>query len=356
MSKETSGLNRRRFLQAASAVPILFWGGTLKAAGTGNATLTAIDGLQAGHFTDPRRPTGCTVVLAKEGATAGVDVRGSAPGTRETDLLNPVHTIEKIHAVLLSGGSAFGLAAASGVVRWLEENQIGYATRFARVPLVPAAILYDLGVGDPSIRPDEESGYQACRNAGSQEVAQGNVGAGAGATVGKLFGIERAMKGGLGSSLIEVEELQVGAIAAVNCVGDVVDPETGRILAGVRTEDGKGLADAMTLLKQRLLRPQTQEGENTTLVVVGTNAAFSKPEMSKLAQMSHDGLARAIRPVHLPMDGDTVFALSTGRIPNVGLAQAGALAAEATAQAVVQAVLRTTGIEGFPSHQQLQGG
>ena len=353
MSEDTSGLNRRRFLQAVSAVPILFWGGTLKAAGSGNSTLTAIEGLQAGHFTDPRRPTGCTVILAREGAMAGVDVRGSAPGTRETDLLNPVNSIEKIHAVLVSGGSAFGLAAATGVVRWLEENQIGYATRFGKVPIVPAAILYDLGVGDPSIRPDEESGYKACQNAGSHAVAQGNVGAGAGATVGKLFGFERAMKGGLGSSLIEVEGLQVGAIAAVNCVGDVVDPDTGRILAGVRTEDGKGLADAISLLKERLLQPRTQEGENTTLVVVGTNAAFSKPEMSKLAQMSHNGLARAIRPVHLPADGDTVFALSTGRLPGVSLAQAGALAAEAAAQAVVHAVRKATGLKGLPSHMEL---
>ena len=317
--------------------------------------LTDVKGIRVGHFTDPRRPTGCTVVLAEKGATAGVDVRGSAPGTRETDLLNPVHTVQQVHAVVLSGGSAFGLDSAAGVVRYLEERGIGYGTPAGVVPIVPAAILFDLGLGDASIRPDHEAGYRACQNAVSGTFEEGNVGAGAGATLGKMLGPNRAMKGGLGTASIRVEKLVVAALAVVNSIGDVVDPATGQILAGARTRDGKSLADtSATLRKSAPLQPAA-EGENTTLGIVATNAAFDKAGMTKVAQMSHDGLARTINPSHLPLDGDTIFALSTGQWSGADLGRVGALAADAMSEAIVRAVLRAHGIPGYPAHSDLAG-
>ncbi len=313
--------------------------------------LTDIAGIRVGHAIDLRRPTGCTVVVVEEGAVAGVDVRGSAPGTRETDLLDPVRSIHKVHAVVLSGGSAFGLDTASGVVRYLEEKGIGYQTSVALVPIVPAAILFDLAVGDPAVRPGPQTGYDACSAADSGPTPEGNVGAGAGATVGKLLGHEYAMKGGLGTASIQAGDLTVAALAAVNAVGDVVDPRTGSILAGARAKDGQGFADTASLLRSG---PPTLRrggfGENTTLVVVATNAAFDKSGMTKIAQMAHDGLARCINPVHMPFDGDTVFALSTEALTGADLGQVGALAAEVTARAIVRAVLQATGIPGYPSH------
>lgn len=315
--------------------------------------LTDVPGIKVGHFTHPQRPTGCTVVLAEEGAVAGVDVRGSAPGTRETDLLHPIHTVQRVHAVVLAGGSAFGLDAASGVMRYLEERGIGLETRVAKVPIVPAAILFDLAVGDPRIRPDREAGYRACVRASDGPVEEGNVGAGAGATVGKLFGVDRAMKGGVGTASLRVGEVIVAALVVVNAVGDVVDPRTGRVLAGVRTPDGKRVADALELLrrgeKPAVLRP----GENTTIGVIATTAAFDKAGMTKIAQMGHDGLARAIRPVHMPLDGDTLFALSTGRVRGADLGVVGALAAEVVAEAVVRAVMKAEGVPGYPSARDL---
>ena len=315
--------------------------------------LTDIGGIRVGHFTDPRRPTGCTVVLTGKGAVAGVDVRGSAPGTRETDLLEPHNTVQKVHAVVLSGGSAFGLESATGVVQYLEEKGLGYPTASVPVPIVPAAILYDLSLGDPSIRPDRQAGYRACQNATTGPVEEGNVGAGAGATVGKLLGKKRAMKGGLGSASLRVGPLAVAALVAVNASGDVIDPKNGRILAGARTEDGQSFANMAKILRENLLGSIVQPNENTSLGVVATNASFDKAALQKIAQMSHDGLARTIVPVHLPSDGDTIFSLSTGEVKGHDLGQVGALAAEVISQAVVRAILQARGIPGYPAHFQL---
>ena len=263
--------------------------------------LTAVDGIKVGHETLAARFTGCTVVLVERGAVAGVDVRGSAPGTRETDLLNPVNTVEQVHAIVLTGGSAFGLDAASGVMRLLEERGIGFETGAGRVPIVPAAVLFDLNVGnDPRIRPGADCGYRAAAAASSGPAAEGNVGAGAGATVGKLAGRERAMKGGIGSAAIALPDgLIVAALVVVNAAGDVIDPATGQVVAGARTEDGRGLADVRRLIRAGLAM-QGRVGENTTLGVVATNARLTKAQATKVAQMAHDGLARAIAPVPRP--------------------------------------------------------
>ncbi len=320
---------------------------------TPSGGLTDVSGLKVGHFTHPERPTGCTVVLAEAGAVAGVDVRGSAPGTRETDLLNPIHTVQRVHAIVLSGGSAFGLDTAAGVMRYLEERGIGLDARVVKVPIVPAAILFDLMLGDPRIRPDREAGYQACLRATAGPIAEGSVGAGAGATVGKLLGPERAMKGGVGTASFRIGPLVVAALVVVNAVGDVVDPKTGKVLAGARTPDGKRLADVMELLRKGEAWRPVRPGENTTIGVIATNAAFDKAGMTKIAQMGHDGLARAIRPVHMPWDGDTLFALSTGQISGVDLGVVGALAAEAVAEAVVRAIQKAEGVPGYPSYRDL---
>jgi L-aminopeptidase/D-esterase-like protein len=318
-------------------------------------SLTDVPGLKVGHFTHDKRPTGCTVVLAEAGATAGADVRGGAPGTRDVDLLRPEMSVQQIHAVLLSGGSAFGLAAADGVMRYLEERKIGFAIGGGVVPIVPAAILFDLGVGGSMPRPDADSGYRAAKNASADPVAQGNVGAGAGATIGKMFGRERAMKGGLGSASLKLPGgLVIGALAAVNCIGDVVDPDSGELLAGARTEDGKRLIDSMTELRRGVTVEAPARGENTTLGIVAANVDWTKAEAAKVAQMAHDGLARAIRPAHMPMDGDTVFALGTGGKPIAGLlATVGALAADVLAQAVVAAMLHAETVAGFVAYRDM---
>jgi L-aminopeptidase/D-esterase-like protein len=314
-----------------------------------NGTLTDVPGIKVGHHTLKTRPTGCTVILCEDGATAGVDVRGAAPGTRETDLLNPVNLVQQVNAVVLSGGSAYGLATADGVMRYLESKGKGYKIGTAGVvPIVPAAILMDLLLGDFKIRPDAEAGYQACLNASAKPVVQGNVGAGAGATIGKLFGPQFAMKAGIGSASIRVGEIVVGAIAAVNALGDVVNPKTGKIVAGARTEDGKRLRDSVAeILKgYRVAMPA---GANTTIGLVATNAALEKVQVSKIAQMAHDGLARAVNPVHTPADGDTIFALATGTSKvAVNPGMIGALAAEAFAQAVVRAALSAGTVLGVP--------
>ncbi len=313
-------------------------------------SITEVAGIKVGHFTDSRRPTGCTVILCEEGAVGGVDVRGSAPGTRETDLLDPLNLLQQVHAVVLSGGSSFGLDTATGVVRWLEERGIGFPTGAAKIPIVPAAILYDLGVGDPKIRPDAEAGYKACQAASANAPAEGNVGAGAGATVGKLFGMKRAMKGGVGAASIKLPTgLTVGAIVAVNAVGDIIDPATGKIVAGARTPDGKKLQDGMAALARGETIPPLLGGTNTTIGVVATDAKLDKAQANKVAQMAHDGLARAINPSHTMYDGDTIFALATGKFARtVNVTLVGALAAEAMAQAVVRAVKAAKGIPNLP--------
>jgi L-aminopeptidase/D-esterase-like protein len=320
--------------------------------------LTDVSGVKVGHFTETRRPTGCTVVLVEKGAVCGVDVRGGAPGTRETDLLDPVNLVERVHAVVLSGGSAFGLDAASGVMRYLEEKGIGFPVGEARVPIVPAAILFDLGLGDWKIRPDAAAGYAAARSASDSATAEGCVGAGAGATVGKLAGLGRAMKAGIGSASLRLPAgAVVAALVAVNALGDVVDPGSGRALAGLRTADGKALRGTLAALMDGEAQERPSSGENTAIGVVATNVTLTKAEATRVAMMAHDGLAEAIRPVHTPVDGDTLFALSTAA---VSLANAplvvGALAAEAVARAVVRAALTARSLPGLPAARDLANG
>jgi L-aminopeptidase/D-esterase-like protein len=328
--------------------------------GAPGSGLTSVPGIKVGHYTLSERPTGCTVVLVEQGAGAGVDVRGSAPGTRETDLLNPVNTVEKVHAIVLAGGSAFGLDAASGVVRYLEERGIGFPTGVVPVPIVPAAILFDLGVGgNPKVRPTADCGYRAAAAATTGPVAEGNIGAGAGATVGKLAGQSRAMKAGVGTAaLVLPDGLIVAALAVVNALGDIVDPATGEVVAGVRTPDGLGLADARRLIRAGLPPRGRIGGEpirNTTLAVVATNAVLTKAQATKVAQMAHDGLARTVSPVHTPDDGDTIFALATGtRQQPSDLLVVGALAADAVAEAVLRAARMATGIPGYPAERDLR--
>lgn len=313
--------------------------------------LTDVAGVKVGHFTDDRRPTGCTVILTEAGATGGVDVRGSAPGTRETDLLNPTNLVEKVHAVLLSGGSAFGLEAATGVVRYLEERKIGYPVGAAGVvPIVPAAILFDLGLGDPRIRPDAAAGYRACEAATAGAFPQGSVGAGTGASIGKLWGMARAMKGGLGTASIRVGGITMGAIVAVNAVGDVLDPTTGRILAGARTEDGQRLQDTVGSALRGPLPPGMRPGTATTIGVIACDARLTKAQCQKLAQIAHDGLARTINPVHTHFDGDTLFALATGTTELTGnMLLLGVLAAEVMSRAVVNAIVAARGWPALPA-------
>ena len=323
--------------------------------------VTAVPGITVGHFTLTERPTGCTVILVDgAGAVGGISQRGGAPGTRETDLLDPLNMVDKVNAVVLSGGSAYGIDAAQGVVRYLEERHIGWPVGAAGVvPIVPAAILMDLGFGgNPTIRPTADCGYKAAQAAGSGPVAEGNVGAGAGATVGKLAP-GRSMKGGLGSEALALPNgLVVGAIVAVNAVGDIIDPTTGHVVAGMRTEDGKSLADARTLLKSGALlnRPaqSPQPGQSTTIGLVATNARLSKAEVSRVALMADDGFARAIAPSHTTGDGDTVFALATGSLQeNVNVTMVGALAAEAMAEAIVRAVSKAETLAGVPAARDL---
>ncbi len=322
--------------------------------------ITDVGNIRVGHFTDTRRPTGCTVVLFEPGAVTGVDVRGSAPGTRETDLLSPLNTVQRVNAVVLSGGSAFGLDTASGVMRFLEERGQGYRMGPTVVPIVPAAILFDLNVGDPKIRPDASAGYAACRAAASSHVPEGNVGAGAGATVGKFFGLQSAMKGGLGTASVRVGTtgLIVGAIVAVNAAGDVLASHTGKILAGSLAPDGKRFRNSMAQIAAGALIEGNGEGSksggNSTIGVVATNAALTKSEMTKVAQMAHDGLARTINPIHTPADGDTIFAAATATArTKADLITIGAVAGEVMAQAVQRAILSATTIPGYLAQRDL---
>ena len=302
-------------------------------------SITRVAGIEVGHFTDTRRPTGCTVILAREGAVAGVDVRGAAPGTRETDLLNPSNLVDKVHAILLAGGSAWGLDAATGAVRWLEERGVGFDVAVGRLPIVPGAVLFDLLVGDMRIRPDAAAGYAACHAASTADPAEGNVGAGTGAAVGKIFGIQRAMKGGVGTASITVNGVTVGALIACNALGDVIDPDTGQVIAGARTDDGLHLRDTRRALLRGDAPQPLLAGTNTTIGVVATDAVITKVQAHRLAVAAHDGLARSINPVHTMSDGDTLFSLGTGRAgKNPGMLVLATMAAEATAMATVRAV------------------
>ena len=321
--------------------------------------LTQVTGLRVGHYTLTERPTGCTVVLVDgAGAVGGVSQRGAAPGTRETDLLDPLNMVERVNAIVLTGGSAYGLDAAQGVVRYLEERKVGYAIAGTVVPIVPAAVLMDLGFGgSATIRPTADCGYRAATTASNGPVAEGNVGAGAGATVGKLLGgRERGMKAGIGSASISLSNgLVVGAIVAVNAVGDVIDPTTGMVVAGIRSEDGKRLADARVLLRSpRPAMTAPQPGANTTIAVVATNARLSKSEVTRVALMADDGLSRAVVPAHTTADGDTVFSLATATWSGqADVTTIGALAAEALSEAIVRAAVQATSSGGLPAARDL---
>lgn len=324
-----------------------------------NETITAIAGIQVGHYTDRTSLKGCTVIrFPSEGAVAAVDVRGAAPGTRETDLLDPVNMVEKVHAIVLSGGSSYGLDAASGVMTWLEQKKIGLSVGDGIVvPIVPAAVLFDLAIGDAATRPTAQWGFSACRAATGAPVAMGNIGAGTGATVGKMAGMDKAMKSGLGSSLLELPDgVQVGALIAVNALGDVMDPETGNILAGSRG-DTRGSFNPSVKFALNHTRSEVFPGSNTTIGIVATNFPLSKTPLKKMAQMAHDGMARVINPVHTMYDGDTIFTVSVPskrENPYVATSadtvnQLGIAAAEAIAQAIVSAVRHAESVKGYPA-------
>jgi L-aminopeptidase/D-esterase-like protein len=324
-----------------------------------NRGLTAVEGIRVGHHTLTERPTGCTVVVVDgEGAVGGYAQRGGAPGTRDANLLDPLNSVEQVNAVFLTGGSAYGISVGDGVTRYLEEKKIGFRIAGTVVPIVPGAVLMDLGFGGSStIRPNADCGYRAASTATNGPVGEGNIGAGAGSTIGKMLGNrERAMKAGVGSFAITLPNgLVVAALVAVNAVGDIIDPTTGAVVAGVRTPDGKGLADARKLLRS----PQPQAdapppGANTTIAVVATNARLTKVQASRMALMADDGLARAIHPAHTPADGDTVFALATGRWQGqADVSTIGALAADALSEAIVRAAIQATGSGGLPSARDL---
>jgi len=315
--------------------------------------VTDIPGVTAGHATNTEALTGCTVILTPHGAVAGVDVRGSAPGTRETDLMRPGNLVERVNAVLLTGGSAFGLAAADGVMRYLEERNIGYDTGAARVPIVPAAVLYDLQIGSARVRPTAEMGYEACRAATSGPLAEGNVGAGTGATVGKLLGPRYAMKSGFGTWSIRSDSgITVAAAVAVNAFGDVRDHATGKLLAGTINPMTGRLLDSADHIKKGIDWAD-HTPLNTTLAVIVTDCQLTKEGANKVAAMAHDGLARSINPIHTMYDGDTVFALSYGDRPG-DVSIVGALAAEVLAEAVKRAVLAAEGAAGLPAARDLQ--
>jgi L-aminopeptidase/D-esterase-like protein len=322
-------------------------------------SITDIQGILVGHAQNLEALTGCTVILCEDGAVGGVDQRGGAPGTRETDLLRPMHLVDNVHGIMLAGGSAFGLDAASGVMRYLEEKGVGFDTRVARVPIVPAAILFDLGVGRADIRPDAEMGYQACLNATTSPPAEGNVGAGTGATVGKILGMGQAMKSGIGTASMEIGAgVIVGAIVAVNAFGDVVDPTTNQIIAGARSTTIGPLrvgspgyfADTLEVMKTmigRTILGLASRG-NTVIGVVATNARLNKEQANKIAQMAHNGLARCIRPAHTMHDGDIIFAIATGK-HKADVNIVGAFAAEVVALAILRAVRCAQAVAGLPA-------
>ncbi len=329
----------------------------MSGAATAQGGVTDVEGVRLGHATMAGRPTGCTVLLVETGAVGAVDVRGAAPGTRETDLLDPINTVSEVHAVVLTGGSAFGLDAATGVVRYLEGRGVGFQTGVGPVPIVPAAVLFDLGVGgDPRIRPDADCGFRAASSATSTDLARGNVGAGAGATVGKLRSPTSEpttpMKGGLGqASIRRADGLKVAAVMAVNAVGDVVDPATGAILAGALSPDRGSFADARRGLLE-VGDAAGSFGENTTIGVVVTNARLSKATARRVAVVAHDGMARAVRPAHTPSDGDVIFVLATGEM-EADLTSVGEMAAEVVARAIVDAVLSADSLPGYLAARDL---
>lgn len=324
-----------------------------------NRSITAIAGIEAGHYTDAAHGTGCTVILCRQGAVGGVDVRGGSPGTRETDLLQPTRRVERVYAVLLSGGSAFGLDAAAGVMAWLDEQGLGHrVNESVTVPIVSAAIIYDLGVITAKVRPGPAAGRAACRAASAAPLAEGSVGVGTGATAAKTGGPERAVKGGIGSaSRLLGSGHTVAAAVAVNAIGGIIDYRSGRLVAGPRRPDG-GFDDPVELLLQQPGSTGLPEAPtNTTIGVIATDAALNKEEANYLARAGHNGLAMTIRPCHTLRDGDTLFGMATGRQPGAfDLTALGAAAAEVTAQAVLRAIRQATGLGGFPAVSELAAG
>lgn len=313
---------------------------------------TDIPGIKVGHVTKLDAATGCTVVICEKGAAAGVDVRGGAPGTRETDLLDPVNLVQEIHAVMLAGGSAFGLDAASGAMKYLEENGIGFDVGVTKVPIVASAVLFDLTAGDFRVRPDQAMGYQACGNADNKECPEGNVGAGTGATVGKIRGGEYSMKGGLGTYCLKVGDLYVGAIVAVNCLGDVIDPSTGKAVAGVLNEDKKSIGCTEDIMTADYDKSKNLFVGNTTIGVIATNAKMNKSQANKVASMAHNGYARTMRPAHSMVDGDTIFTMATGEV-EADTNVVGLLSARVMEQAVLRAVKSADSLAGFKCYADL---
>ena len=303
-------------------------------------SFTDVPGIAVGHYTDATALTGCTVVLTPDGAVAGVDVRGCAPGTRETDSLRPGNLVQQAHAVVLSGGSAFGLDAAGGVMRWLEERQHGFLVGGVYVPIVTSAVIFDLATGKPHIRPSAENGYQACESASANPMQHGNLGAGTGATVGKVFGFDKCMRGGIGSAALRVHGVTVGALIVCNALGDVTAPDSGRVIAGARKNAySRELVNIHQAHLQGMSSAVLTAGQHTTIGVIATDARLSPLQTTRLAQIGHDGLARTIRPVHTPFDGDTLFALSTGKTDlSLDTMLMHSLVTEVVAQAVLCAV------------------
>jgi L-aminopeptidase/D-esterase-like protein len=319
-----------------------------------NDAITDVPGIKVGHAQDLEAATGCTVILCERGATAGADARGGAPGTRETECLRPENAVEQAHAVFLSGGSAFGLDCAGGVMRYLEERGIGFDVEVARIPIVTGAVLMDLALGDPRVRPDAEMGYRACRNARPENAEQGNVGAGTGCNIGRMAGTVRGhCKGGLGTASFRLGELVVGALVAVNCNGDVIDPDSGEILAGTLRPDGKGFAGAMKMMASENGGYRRVFHANTTIGVVATNARLNKAMAVRVAMMAQDGYARTIQPIHTLGDGDVVFCLATGEVQE-DVSRIGALAAAVMARAVVKGVKAAESLHGLPAWKDLK--
>lgn len=328
-----------------------------------NNSITDVPGVLVGHEQNDEALTGCTVIICEEGATGGVDQRGGASGTRETDALRPMHLVNHVHAVMLAGGSAFGLDAATGAMKYLEEKGIGFDTQVAKVPIVASAILYDLAIGRSDIRPNAEMGYQACMKASSQPPKQGNYGAGTGATVGKILGMDQAMKSGIGTASVEIGNgIIIGAIVAVNAFGDVVDPKNGEIIAGVRailsttTDDSSRIVFANTLnvMKGIVNQPfsNISANQNTVIGTVATNAMLTKEEANKVAQMAQNGLALTIRPTHTMLDGDTIFVMATNKF-KVDVNVIGAFAVQVVAAAIINGIKYTKPINGFPSYNSV---
>ena len=308
--------------------------------------INQIEGFRIGNAQDKEGGTGCTAILCDEGAVAGVDVRGGGPATRETDLLDPAKMVDKVHAVLLSGGSAYGLDAASGVMKYLEDNDIGFDVGIGKVPIVPAACLFDLVSGDPKCRPDDAMGYAACKASENNAPEKGNFGAGTGATIGKFLGLERLMKGGLGIYAVQIGDLKVGAVVAVNCLGDVFDADTGKQLSGILNEEKTALANTREIMWNSIEQQKNVFTGNTTIGCIITNANLTKPQCSKLASMAHNGYATAIKPVHTSADGDTIFYLAKGNV-EVNPDALGDLGAYVMAKAIGEGVKNAKSAYGF---------